>query len=95
MRHENKHFRNEDVVLDGNAFINCRFDNVKLIFRGGPDIQMDRCTFNSFDLVFDGAAANTIGFLQGMYAHGDKFRDLVNQTIKGIRGELRIPPPER
>lgn len=32
----NKHFLNQEVVLDGKSFVNCTFENVKFVYSGNP-----------------------------------------------------------
>jgi hypothetical protein len=37
-------FRNERVLVDGKSFTTCRFENVTLVYNGGP-VNMHDCTF--------------------------------------------------
>ena len=44
---EKKTFRNEKVLLDGYKYIDCTFENVTLVYNGGPsEVRGTRITFN-------------------------------------------------
>ena len=60
-----KAFVNETVRLDGETFDNCTFTNCTLTFSGGALPNINNCVFRSpMSWNFDGAASNTLTFLQ-------------------------------
>lgn len=46
-----KTFRNEVVPLDGYEYINCEFDNVKLLYNGTTPIKLQNNHFNVFPII--------------------------------------------
>ena len=52
------------VDVDGNRFINCRFDNVQLRYGGGTLPRFDDCEFVNVGWYFHDAALRTIQLLQ-------------------------------
>jgi hypothetical protein len=57
---------NQNVQLDGNAFIRCRFTGCKLIYSGGMPPNFSHCEFSGSQFYFEGAAGNTVAFLKAM-----------------------------
>ncbi len=41
----NRSFENETVIVDGNTFQGCRFENCTFIYRGGTFTFRDECSF--------------------------------------------------
>lgn len=62
---KNKQFRSETVHLDGQFFINCTFENCRLIFAGGR-CEWENTTFSGCRIVLYGFANNTVQVLQGL-----------------------------
>ncbi len=83
MKHQDETFTG-DVELDGNEFENCDFDGALLIYRGGPPPSLSGCGFRDFRFNFDGAAANTVRFLQAMAAPNSGMQIVVRDTFKGL-----------
>ena len=84
MRYENKHFVNQKVDLDGNGFINCKFEKCELVFKGiEPCGAAEGCLFLNTTLAFVGPAANTLTMLSNLYAGG--FNNFVEKLFENIR----------
>lgn len=75
MKFSEKPFVNDEVTLDGNIFDRCRFEMCKLVYFGGPPPSFTNCTFIDTQILFDGSAANTLGFLQALSAPGSGFEE--------------------
>ena len=65
LRHENKTFENQHLVLDDGVFINCVFKNCSLEYSGG-DTYVQNCQGEGCQLVWRGAAQRTVLLLQGL-----------------------------
>ena len=65
----NQTFRNEDVVIDGEVFLDCEFIDCRLIYRATEPVGFSQCGFVRCEWVFGGAAKNTLEFL-GQFATG-------------------------
>ncbi len=86
MEFKEKQFKNEEVRVDGNIFIDCAFKNCVLVYAGGPPPTMVGCGFGSCSWSFVEHAANTVKFMRAMYhGMGDGGRELVEQTFENIR----------
>jgi hypothetical protein len=56
-----------ELYLDGNVYIDCDFQNARMVFTGGGlPPAFENCRFDNSDFVFDGAAGRTLGFLKAM-----------------------------
>ena len=70
-KHENKTFKDERILLDGEAFHDCRFEGCTIVFTGegefpvlvGP--KFVNCTF-----AVEGAAQRTVEYLRLLFASG-------------------------
>jgi len=76
-------FSRREVTLDGSSFENCRFEGCTLSYNGGVPPSLSGCHFEKCSWQFGNDAANTIGFLSGMYNGG--FDDLIEATFHEIR----------
>ena len=65
VRHENKIFENQHLVLDDGVFVNCTFKNCSLEYSGG-DVYVQNCQGEGCQLVWRGAAQRTVLLLQGL-----------------------------
>ncbi len=80
-----KKFSFEEVVLDGNAYINCEFDNCKFTFKGKLPFSLRNCKFNNPPLIqFYGNAGLTLSTLSKIY-QDPAFRPIFEQTIINIK----------
>ena len=66
--------------LDGHTFKNTQFKNCKLVYAGGLPPSFEGCEFIDSQFVFDGAAGNTLMFLQAMASP----KSGVQQVIRAI-----------
>ena len=83
VRQQDATFTNQRVVLDGNDYVNCRFTNCELVFRGTDTVSMNGVTADNCRWTFDGAAGLTLKFLSALY-HGG-FSEMIDLTIQNIR----------
>ena len=70
MRIEGRRYADCEEQLDGNEFVDCDFDNVRLVYNGGEPPVFERCRFTSIRIMFDGPAWQTLIFLQAMAQRG-------------------------
>jgi hypothetical protein len=96
---ENQTFRNQEVVIDGNEYQRCNFENCTLIYQGGEPPTFTRCTFRGGSISLDGSALNTMRYMSGLYQGG--LTRPVGRTLESIRkGNLPLAnrpadcPPE-
>ncbi len=87
MKYEKQTFTNADVGLDNNDFINCKFENCNLIYRGGSPPNITGCSFGEFRITFADSAANTLNFFSVLHREG--FPQAV-ATIKSIAANQNI-----
>ncbi len=85
MKFEDQAFDSQDVLLDGNEYINCTFNGCKIIFQGVKNIGLANPTFNACQWSFDGPAGNTLAFLAMIYSGGGDGQKLVETVFAGIR----------
>lgn len=61
-----KHYKDQDIKLDGRNFENCTFDRCRLIYSGKGDVGFNGNSIGATQFVFEGVAANAVSFLQGI-----------------------------
>lgn len=83
MKYENETFTNE-VELDGNEFIGCVFENCTVVYSGGKQPLITRCSFNNFTFEFRGCADNTVTFLRSMASPSSGLQSIVRETFPGL-----------
>ena len=76
-------FSNETVVLDGNDYRNCTFDNCEIVFNGTDSVSLFGINFNDCRWTFDGPAGRTIDFMTALYQSG--MTELIEGTFENIR----------
>lgn len=76
-------FVEKTINLDGSVFSSCSFLRCTMIYSGGAIPELSGCGFDDCAWQFGGEAANTIGFLSGMYQGG--FDRLIESTFHEIR----------
>ena len=86
MRVINRTFTDDEVVLDFHDFDGCTFTNCTLVFHGYGPVGLDSCTFKDCSWKFDGPAAATVSFMTAIHKQGGGGRELIEATIKTIRG---------
>ena len=75
-------FADEQVDADGCEFIDCTFDNTRVVYSGGLPFTLIRAT-GSIDLEFGGPAENTLNALRALSAFGgEKYVETIIQSIR-------------
>jgi hypothetical protein len=91
MKFNGKTFENENIHMDFNDFVDCKFIDCSLVYHGCGPISLQGCTFTKVRWTFSGAAANTINFMAGLYTGaGEGGRALVEGTFDNIRKGIPI-----
>lgn len=87
IRQQGCSYKNTGVELDNQEFIDCRFDDCRIVYRGGPPPRFGgKNQFIGCQIVFEDAAASTMEVLKLLARHGNAelvqgiFRDLVGTT---------------
>jgi hypothetical protein len=79
-------------VIDGNRYVECRFEKCKMIYRGGPIPQISGCHFENCTWHFEDAAERTLLFMRQLYhGMGAGGTGLIEATITMLRQPL---PPD-
>jgi hypothetical protein len=82
-----KTFKNETVELDGNEFIDCKFQGCQLVYSGGPLPRFDGCAFDASPFNFQKGAGNALHFLRDLYHAG------LSQNVEALFDHIRKNPP--
>lgn len=80
-------YTDEPVDIDGKYFFKCKFTRCTLVYSGGDAPSFDKCSFDSPQFSFRGAAGNTLGFMQELYH--SIFRSHIEKTFENIIGNRR------
>ena len=79
-------FNSTTLEIDGSVYDQCKFNNCKLIYRGGAIPTFSRCTLDRCEWIWNDAALRTIGFLRGIYSGmGPGGRQMVESILTEIR----------
>ena len=93
MENSGKTISNASEVIDGNTYTDCRFDNCKLVFRGGEIPRISGCHFENCQWQFEDAAERTLIFMRQLYhGMGPGGAQLVEATLAQLRQPLGPPP---
>jgi hypothetical protein len=65
-------FNHETVVLDGESFSDCTFQDCRMVYSGGELPHFDHCRFDECDWKFEGAAGRTLAQLKVVWGVGGK-----------------------
>src|SRR4051812_44289785 len=91
MRAVNSQFKGGVIELDGNEFIGCTFQGVKLVYKASGPVTLTNCIFDNVQFAFEGGAGDTVGFLRGMYhGMGQSGRIIVEQLFESIRSTATV-----
>ena len=82
---EKKPFRDQSIVIDGNEYIDCRFERCEIIYAGASLPTLIRNSFNECRWTFDGPAARTVQFMSALYGGGGQA--VIEATFENIRGK--------
>jgi hypothetical protein len=86
MKHTGQNFRQQEIHMDFNQFINCVFDGCLLIYHGYGAIHMEGCSFINVRWTFADAAANTVSFMAALYTGaGEGGKKLIDSTFDTIK----------
>ncbi len=86
MKFEDQEFSNQDMHMDFNQFIKCKFIDCNLIYHGFGPIGMDGCSFTKIRWTFADAASNTVNFMASLYhGAGEGGRNLIEKTFENIK----------
>jgi len=85
-------YTDEAVVVDGKYYFNCEFVRCILVYKGGPPPHFNRCAFDSPELSFIDAAANTMGMLGSLYH--SPFKPQIEQTFENIKKAMPSESPQ-
>ena len=86
----NQTFNEVTISLDGGSFYSCTFNRCRLQASGLLPVTLEAGSFNNCNWELTGPAANTLGFLAGLYKSGA--HDLVEGAFRLIRGERAAAP---
>lgn len=88
MEYDKQRFENVEIVLDGNVFRNCTFNEVIFVYSGGP-VDMVDCGIERFSMRFDGDLAQGLFTLYQLFG-----TEGMLQVIRGFtqpaEGEIQI-----
>lgn len=83
MKYQSRVFKNQNIELDSNEFINCKFEDCRMIYGAKGLVTLKGCDFINVKWVFTDAAGDTIQFLTDLYHRG--MQQIVEQTFENIR----------
>lgn len=86
-KHKRETFSRQPVVLDGNEYTECVFNECEIMYAGADPPKLAACVFNDCHWKFYGGPARALLLLASMYSSG--MRDTVDRTIDNIRGSNR------
>ena len=85
-KHLGEQFADRRVELDGETFENCRFVRCEVVYSGGPLMSLIGCRFEGCAFVMEGAAKQTLAFLNVVY-HG--FGSFGLRMVEDIFNQIR------
>ena len=88
---KNSQFKSQTVLLDGNAYEGCTFDDCEMVYSATGPVGLSRNNIINCRWKLDGAAANTVAFLARLYQWGATKE--IEGIIDTIRGGSQQPPP--
>lgn len=72
-------------VVDGKEYVDCKFNQCTLIYKGGEIPKMTKCQFTNCDWQFQESAARTLVFMANLY-HGGA-QHVIDGFIQRITGK--------
>lgn len=90
-KNNQKTFRDQTVVLDGNEFDHCVFENCTLEYQGVKPVVLNGSSMTNCKWAFKGPAANAVQFMSAMYQSGADGAVLIESTFNTIRGLAQTP----
>lgn len=83
--YRNRTFSDEQITIDGNEYVGCRFIRVRFVFYGSSGMRMSGNSMIDCEWGFGGAAELTLRWLKEMHAAGGGTQALVEATLDDIR----------
>ena len=77
-----RHFLDQDVVIDGADYERCIFERCRLIYHGGSMVGMRDNTITDCQFALEGAAGWTMRFLTGLAESSDEFLLIFLRSLK-------------
>ena len=87
-------FTDVTIHLDGCTFIDCTFEQCRLIYSGFMVGHTQRCNFVGCKWEFAGPAANTIGFMTAIYGQGGAGPQMIDDIFQNIKKNAGRQPPK-
>jgi hypothetical protein len=84
VEYRNRTFKNEDVLLDGNALLGCSIIECRLIVRAEAPWVLKGNLIMDVEWVFEGPALLTLQILRTLY-HASDTRKVVEDLLESIR----------
>ena len=92
MENTGKTFSSASETIDGNTYTDCRFENCKLLYRGGDMPRISGCHFENCQWQFEDAAERTLVLLRQLdHGMGTGGAQLVEATLAQLRQPLGQP----
>jgi hypothetical protein len=86
MQRNGETISNVTETIDGNQYVNCRFENCQLVFSGGELPTINSCHFDNCRWQFEEAAERTLLFMKNLYhGMGPGGVELIEATLNAIR----------
>lgn len=87
MEYRERTFEHQDVLLDGNTFISCRFRDCRVIFKATAPVTLGANYFGeNVQWLFDGAASATLQFLSALRnSSGKGGPEFVEKVFEQVR----------
>jgi hypothetical protein len=87
MEYIEKTFTEVPQVVDGNKYMNCRFERCAVSYRGGEIPAMINCYFEDCTWHFEDAAERTLTYMHLLYhGMGENGRTMIERTVAQICG---------
>jgi hypothetical protein len=87
-RHEDQTFKDQRIVLDGNEYQRCTFDNCEIVIDATGDKTIIDCKFIGCRWDLDGPAQRTVKDLARLYQMPG-----MKDVIEGLFDMIRQGPP--
>jgi hypothetical protein len=80
-----------EVILDGNTYRNCTFENVRFVY-GGGSLQIENCRMDRFSWQFTGDLANGLYALYQLFGQ-EGLMTIIRGFTEPQAGEVEFNPP--
>lgn len=83
MEYRNQTFTRTVIILDGNAYFDCKFNNCQILYQANTPVHLEDCEFSGSTFVFDGHATLAIDFIRNIAMMGGEGRSFAAKLIFG------------